>query len=361
MPDASPSPTVIAMQLDRTHVVIRLRTLSEIGDLAMVMIRRYPKALLVGFAVGAFPWFIANALLLSWIPITEAGYGLDDEEATAQITRYVAWMALLVFLQMPAAGVMTTLYLGQAVFEHQPTWESVFAEAKRQFWRWFYVLAIVRLAIPVMLLLAFRFGQPPSIFFDIVVPLGVLVIASVVRSGRPFMPEILLLEQCPLRAASDAVITVSRRSKSLHAPMASDLGGRFIAVGFVNFWLLLSVVYTLIWFRGIATGQWAWDLVVLLGMYPLALWTVAGISVLVRLLGYLDTRIRLEGWEVELAIRAEAMRQFGEEAGLIEVAGGAPVRSDAGVDPQVGTIVGNASVTAPAGRTTVSSPTGTTP
>jgi hypothetical protein len=345
------------MQLDRTHVVIRLRTLSEIGDLAMVMIRRYPTALLVGFAVGALPWFIANALLLSWIPITEASYGLDDEEATAQIARYVAWMALLVFLQMPAAGVMTTLYLGQAVFEHKPTWASVFSEAKRQFGRWFFVLAVIRLAVPVMVLLAFRLGQPPSVLFDIVVPLGVLVVASVVRSGRPFMPEILLLEQCPLRGDSDTVITVSRRSKSLHSPMASDLGGRFIAVGFVNFWLLLSVVYTLIWFRGIATGQWAWDLVVLLGMYPLALWTVAGISVLVRLLGYLDSRIRLEGWEVELAIRAEAMRQFGEEAGLIEVAGGAPVRRDPSVNPPIGPIPGDASVTPPPRETTATTGT----
>jgi hypothetical protein len=345
------------MQLDRTHVVIRLRTLSEIGDLAMVMIRRYPTALLVGFALGALPWFIANALLLSWIPITEAGYGLDDEEATAQIARYLAWMALLVFLQTPAAGVMTTLYLGQAVFEHKPTWASVFSEAKRQFGRWFLVLAIIRLAVPVMVLLAFRVGQPPSVFSDVVVPLGVLVIASVVRSGRPFMPEILLLEQCPLRGASDTVITVSRRSKSLHSPMASDLSGRFIAVGFVNFWLLLSVVYTLIWFRGIATGQWAWDLVVLLGMYPLALWTVAGISVLVRLLGYLDTRIRLEGWEVELAIRAEAMRQFGEEAGLIEVAGVVPVRQNPGDNLPLGAIPGDTGVSPSPGQTTATTGT----
>ena len=56
----------MSMQLDRTHVVIRLRTLSEIGDLSMVMIRRYPKALLVGFLLGALPWCLANAALLSW-------------------------------------------------------------------------------------------------------------------------------------------------------------------------------------------------------------------------------------------------------------------------------------------------------
>lgn len=304
------------MQLDRTHVVIRLRTLSEIGDLAMVMIRRYPSALLIGFALGAAPWAIANAALLSWIPVTESAFGLNDEEAFAQLARYMAWMALLVFIQTPAAGVMTTVYLGQAVFEKRPTWKSVFEETRRQFWRWFLVLGVLRLGVPAMVILALRYGQPPHGFFDVVIPIAVVIYAAIVRSSRPFLPEILLLEQCPMRGA-DTVITTSRRSKSLHSPMASDLGGRFVAVAFVSFWLLLCVLNTLIFIRGIATANWAWDLPVLLVMYPLALWTVAGISVLVRMLSYLDTRIRLEGWEVELAIRAEAMRQFGEEAGMI--------------------------------------------
>jgi hypothetical protein len=92
----------------------------------------------------------------------------------------------------------------------------------------------------------------------------------------------------------------------------------------------LSVLYTLIWFRGIASGNWKWDLTVYLGIYPLALWTVAGVSVLVRLLNYLDTRIRLEGWEVELAVRAEAMRQFGEEAGWV---GPASAQPDVVIEP----------------------------
>jgi len=52
---------------------------------------------------------------------------------------------------------------------------------------------------------------------------------------------------------------------------------------------------------------------VLLVFFPLSLWCVAGISVIIRILNYLDTRIRLEGWEVELSVRAEALRQFGSD------------------------------------------------
>lgn len=302
------------MQLDRTHVVVRLRSMSEIGDLAMAMLRRYPAALLVGFAAGAIGWAIVNAILLSWIPIRESSYGLEDEEAVGEVFRYVVWMAILVILQTPAAGVLTTLYLGQAVFEQRPTWRSVLREAQRQFRSWFWVLGVKRLAIPTMLVLAFRWGQPASSFWDAFLPIVILLTAVAIRGARPFVPEILLLEQCPVRSGSDAVITLAVRSRSLHTPMAGDLGGRLLTLGFVFAGLTLCVLYTLMAIRGVLLLQWNFlDLTVLLVLYPLSLWTVAGISVVVRLLSYLDTRIRLEGWEVELAVRAESIRQFGDE------------------------------------------------
>jgi hypothetical protein len=49
----------------------------------------------------------------------------------------------------------------------------------------------------------------------------------------------------------------------------------------------------------------------LLTIYPLSLWMVAGFMTVVRFLGYLDLRIRHEGWETELLLRAEASRLAG--------------------------------------------------
>ena len=288
------------------------------------MVRQYPLALLIGFAVGALPWMVANFALLGWIPIEQAQLGLDDEEAIPELARYALWTLTLIMLQTPAAGVMTTLYLGQAVFEEKPTWTTVFREARRQGWRWIWVLGVLRMPIPVMVYLACRWGQAAHPFFDIVVPIAVVIAMTVNRSSRPFMPEILLLEQCPLSGSSDSVITVSRRSKSLHSPVGGDLGGRFLAVAFALFFLSLSLICSVTWFRGITSGVWDWDLWFYLLLLPLSLWVIGGVSVIVRLLNYLDTRIRLEGWEVELAVRAEAMRQFGEESTSrrIPVAGG---------------------------------------
>ncbi len=304
------------MQLDKTHVVIRVRSLSEIGDLAMVMIRQYPSALLVGFLAGALPWIILNAAALSWIPIEENQYGISDDEARSELFRYGAWMLLLIALQTPIAGVFTTIYLGQAVFEKRPTWSAVFREGRRQFWRWFWVLGVKRLAIPALLLVAVRYGAQFNAVFDVMLPIVILVGMTIVRASRPFAPEILLLEQCPLRTKAPGVINAARRSKSLHSPMSSELSGRFLSVSFIACVLFLSVLWTMIWVRGIVSGKWDWGLFVLLVLIPAAAWVIAGLSILIRLLNYLDTRIRLEGWEVELAIRAEAIRQFGEETAL---------------------------------------------
>lgn len=305
------------MQLDRTHVVIRLRSLSEIGDLALVMIRRYPSALYVGFLFGALPWAIANAALLSWIPVREMAYGFSDAEAASELWRYLVWMTLLVILQAPAAGVLTTVFLGQAVFERQPTWKSVFREVRRQFWKWFLALGVGRMAVPAMAVAALRWGRPADALFDILIPLGLAIGVAVARSSRPFLPEIIMLEQCPFRAKRPGTISISRRVRSLHSPLAGELSGRFVAISAILLFFTLGIFFTLVWFRGIATGIWDQDVLTLTVFYPLALWIVAGFSVLLRLLSYLDTRIRLEGWEVELAIRAEAIRQFGSEAGWI--------------------------------------------
>ena len=302
------------MQLDQTHVSVRVRTLAEIGDLALVLLRQYPTLLVIGFAWGAMPWMIADGLLLYWLPIVEAEYGLDDPEAFTEISRYAIWMSLLVFLQTPSAGVLTTIYLGQAVFEKKPSWKSAMQIAKAQFSRWFYCLAIRRLAVPTMVLVGIRMFQPFDSTYDVMLPIVIFIVALIVRASRPFLPEMILLEMCPLRSKDDKDITLSRRAKALHRPTGNDVGSRWLAIGFFELILVATVFYTLMWARGILTGYWDFGLIALLAFFPLSLWIVGGLSVIVRMLSYLDTRIRLEGWDVELAVRAESFRQFGRDS-----------------------------------------------
>ncbi|MEM9827385.1 MAG: hypothetical protein AAF958_12380 [Planctomycetota bacterium] len=300
------------MQLDRTHLKIRTRTISELGDLALVMLRRYPGAFGVAFLVGALPWILIDFALLAWIPIRENEIGLTDTEAVPELLRYAAWMATLVFLQAPMAGVATTFYLGQAVFEEKPTYADVWRACRKRFWRWFWVLGWIRLPMLAVVLLCFRFGQPVDGFYDGFLPFCFLVPALAVRASRPFMPEILLLEQCPIRSEQPHGLTAAKRSTRLHVPLSAELNGRFVVIGIVFVGLVASLYYTLDSAASLLSGNAAagtlWPLLV---FYPAALWMIAAVSVLIRLLVYLDSRIRLEGWDVELAIRAEQIRQFG--------------------------------------------------
>ena len=82
--------------------------------------------------------------------------------------------------------------------------------------------------------------------------------------------------------------------------------------GFVYSVLLVCFLFTLMAIRGVLILRWDFlNLPVLLVLFPLCLWIIASISVVVRLLFYLDTRLRLEGWDVELLIRAEVIRRYG--------------------------------------------------
>jgi hypothetical protein len=200
------------------------------------------------------------------------------------------------------------------VFEEQPPWRSVIREPLRLWRRWVWRLGVVRGPLPALMLLAIVWGEPlsPGIEFGW---LSLLLLGALaIRSFRPYLPEILVLEQCPLRSRDPNIMTLGRRSALLHAPHGSDVLGRSVVSGVAMVFLVGSLFYTLTFLRGILTTQWEATLLVLMGLYPLALWMVAGVAVLVRFLNYLDCRIRLEGWEVELQVKAEAIRQFGDIA-----------------------------------------------
>jgi len=302
------------VQLDRTHIVIRARTLSEIGDLAMILIRSYPAASICGFIAGMLPWMLMNLLLIGWMPIVQFNLGVYDDEMDIELSRYLLLMVTLVILQAPIAGVLTTTLIGRGVFEQGVTWRSSLADLRKMFWRLFWILGVVRGPIPLMILIASNWGQELAPWREIVFPIACLFAVGFQRGRRPFLPEILLLERCPLRAKMKGVITIGRRAAALHGPLTGELIGRFITVSLMLCVLSLAAFQTMLSIRGVLLGQWDWGPIVYTIFIPMSLWFAAALSTLIRFLSYLDTRIRLEGWEVDLAIRAETQRQFGDPA-----------------------------------------------
>jgi hypothetical protein len=134
----------------------------------------------------------------------------------------------------------------------------------------------------------------------------------IVRALRPNLTEIILLERNPLRARHPGDITIGRRSAHLHDPSSGDLFVRWVGSATLVLLLIGLVLATLIAGSAVLLGDYwdAWYSAQII--YPLALWIVASFIGVVRFLSYLDLRIRHEGWEVELLLRAEGLRLQGK-------------------------------------------------
>jgi hypothetical protein len=342
------------MQLDKTLVVIRGRSFSEIGDLTLMVVRRFPQALLVGFTLGALPWILLNALLLSWLPLQEAQVEVLDEETIADRYRYIWLMCVLVFLQAPLAGVFTTYYIGQAVFLERPPWSSVFRNTAGIGGRLVWYLGVVRGAIPAMLLVWLYGGDSFTPEIEVGILLLIVMWAAALRGFRSFLPEIMILERCPVRVSDASAITVGRRSALLHNPISGELMGRFVLTACVACLLAGGLFYASTWLMGQLLNTYRWSLLNTLVLLPLSLWITAAMTTVLRFLSYLDARIKLEGWEVELMLRAEAQRQFSRS--IWEPAGGGPQSDRTSARRAVGAAEASASASEAAATSAGASP-----
>jgi hypothetical protein len=260
------------VQLDQNRIVIRQRSFLDVMDLALRVIRAYAWPLIVAFACGVFPAMCFNAWLLADFATFDLELGYMP---------YMWLMLLLVIWEMPLATALLTLYLGQALFTTRPRTGDIgrgFARALPQM-LW-YQLVLRALFLPLVVTWFFPFA------------------------AWSFLSEVILLERTPMRRKRRGQLTTTRRRQALHIGYVSELFARWLvsmAVGsllFLSFWLSLWLA------GGMLLGEWAREGPTITLCYPLALWLVVGYFTVVRFLGYLDLRIRREGWEVELLLRA---------------------------------------------------------
>lgn len=287
------------MQLDKTRIAIRERGLLEIYDLSLLVTKAYWGRLLLAIGMAVVPLSILNAMIL-W-PL-EPDLGLND---TANA--FVTLMLILIVLEAPLATIPVTLLLGDVLFHDQPDWKRMFQGFRKAIPRLFWTVAILRGVLPGMLMIAVATYLDDS-FIGMSVLLFLLCLGvTILRTVRPYIGEIIVLEKNPLRSRNLDVMTIGRRSAALHNPNFGDMVVRAMASSISI--LLFASVLTNIWgMRGYLFGMWDWDRWFLFLWLPLATWLVVLFMGVVRFLSYLDLRIRREGWEVELVVRAEANR-----------------------------------------------------
>lgn len=287
------------MQLDRTHISIRERGVLENLDLTLHILRVYFVPLLITWTIGVAPLALINYLVFGWM--------LDFEFGVDYPFRYI-WVSIcVIILEAPLATVFMTTFLGQAVFDQQPRLSGIVTHVTKMYRRIFWCL-IIRRGILIGLVLIFLADRSVrgALFIEAFwLPLVVFVALSI-RCFRPYLNEIIVLEQNPLRATSDRQLSIGSRSAILHGPSTSDVLGRSIITWFFAFLLAAAVFGGCLVTSGVFLHDWRQGYILTGFCFPLSLWIVVGFVAITRFLGYLDLRIRQEGWEVEILVRAEA-------------------------------------------------------
>jgi hypothetical protein len=259
----------MTLQLDKHRIAIRERDYGEVLDLALCVIRVYARPLLAALALGIAPLFAFNTWLL-W-DYRRMNFPFDFPAL------HMFYTFLLVYLEIPLATAPATLYLGEAVFSDKPDRRAVCG----CLWK----------AIPQLVVYQFLL-RPLSAF-------------------KPFLNEIILLERNPMRSKGSNGMSTARRSRVLHRNEGADLFAQGFFATMIGGLLAASIWNSIYAGRAFLVNRWEFDTPMYTTYFQVTLWLVIGYFCVVRFLNYLNLRIRHEGWDVELAMRAELARLTG--------------------------------------------------
>ena len=102
------------MQLDNTEIVIRQRSMTELMDLSLVVLRKHGLKVAAASAILGIPLMIANILSVNWMLGKEAILATEDIEESEIFLqwRHACHLLTLFLLQFPLASVPATVFLG---------------------------------------------------------------------------------------------------------------------------------------------------------------------------------------------------------------------------------------------------------
>ncbi len=298
------------MQLDKTEIAIRQRSALELLDLSLRVLRRHGLKIAAFCSLFGIPLLIADVWLSAWMFSEDAVMAAENipEPQTYLRIRHALHLLVLFLIQYPLISLPATIFLGDQVFYESPTMKQLLVKLAGIWLQVLWVLGICRLGL-VSLGLAFAVNR--NTVYDPTAEnflLMGLAICLLIRAAWPFAPEILGLERCLIRPNRESPISYSVRRNALHQAVSSDHFGRFILCSIAAIALFATLFGTVLSATAALIGNldvniW-FDRVAL----PLVFWIVGLFVVVFRFLSYLDSRIRLEGWELDLRLRAEGQR-----------------------------------------------------
>lgn len=263
------------MQLDQTRIAIRERGFGEILGLALQVTRAGAGWLALLWLVGVTGFALMNGWLLR--EALEEELLFDDFPAG-----YWLLMLMLVAIEAPIATAPISLYLGKLMFNSEFRFRTMLVELIR--------------------------SMPQLVLFQGILRTITMPFVLLPYWMMPYVGELILLERNPMFRGKQNRLTTNRRSRNLHANNNGELFGRWLLAVATSIVLILAFGFGI---EVLLMQLTSWEVSPItehLVIYPIALWLVVGWMAVVRFLSYLDLRIRREGWELELAMRAEAQR-----------------------------------------------------
>lgn len=252
------------MRLDHTLVQIRERNVLEVMDLALVVWRARPVAITLAAVAGIAPWALLNAWLTS----------AAEED-------WLFYQLYCIALEAPFATAPITVLMGGLMFGARPSPLRI-------------LRTVLARSVPMFLFAGLLRG----------VLVLILLLTWLVPTRFPFLGEVILLERGRWRK-------IVNRCSDLTSDRAGDLFAQWAAIIFFGGAFSLAFSFALGNLESIVNSEeltWEDGLrdSFLSTRWLVGVWIAVAFSSLVRFLGYIDQRIRLEGWEVELRLRAAA-------------------------------------------------------
>lgn len=271
------------MRLDRVQVAVRPRGVLECLDLALLVCGRRPLGVAVAAVLGAVPMILLNRLVFA---------GAEGDGSLQALM-------LLTAVELPWAAAPLTLFLGQAVFSGRFTAAS-----------WRTCLGAAGGAIGPMLLyqtlargLAFVTCVGPLLWVPAAYYLGPVILLERGRTAR-VMGRCLSLS----RVSLDRILLLLLIDAAVLG--VGWLAGVWFLETFISLWQggALADVLRAAFDPFAEDGDAALAAVQAFVSWPsqIAFWAAAMLVTAYRFFTYLDTRIRHEGWDVELKLRAPA-------------------------------------------------------
>ena len=265
--------------LDQHFITIRKRTVGELFDLTMAVMRTEGLRILGWFSVFVVPLAFINHAVLTWL--ADSWFVFDMEEPSWPMFYCFGYISL-VAIETPFASSPVMIYLGKRVFtaDSRPLVSEVLVA---------WVEALPQLVIYTIFLV------PLILVYDC-------------------LPEIVALERSPFFRGRKDQITTFKRLKNFHR---DRFGEQFVLlVPLFLFWVILVPTFALAvyYVLYLCVGSFAKYAIFYYAIgVPVVCWTVTLFLLVFHFLRYIDMRIEREGWDVELVFRAERSRMTGGE------------------------------------------------